>query len=404
MSCSRRFGSFSRHRCSRRRIAGRRRVGQRVQSGSRSRIAATSSRKRVSRETPPPGQHLVEHAAERPDVGPLVDRLAARLLRAHVRAACRGRRPSRVPPTVIVGDCVRSGRGVARAAFARPKSSTFTMPSGVILMLAGFRSRWTMPFSCAASSASAICRAMASASRRWPACGPAPRDPLGQRVALDQLHDQRADAVDVLEPVDRADVRDDSATPAAALRARNGPGGRRRSRTPGQDLDRDVASELACRARDRPRPCRPRPAGRPTSIRRRACRQDGGARRRARHERRCAAAAGRPRGTPRRHPLRQERLHLAPQRVVARARLAKERGALAVRAVQRRVIDPLEICCQRSGPSAPLRSSSRSSQSFASFQSRITVSGETLQERRRLLDTQAAEEPHLDHAGSSARR
>ena len=38
------------------------------------------------------------------------------------------------------------------------------MPSGVILILAGFRSRWTMPFSCAASSASAIWRAMANAS------------------------------------------------------------------------------------------------------------------------------------------------------------------------------------------------------------------------------------------------
>ncbi len=40
-------------------------------------------------------------------------------------------------------------------AFARPKSSAFTLPSGVILILAGFRSRWTMPFSCAASTASA---------------------------------------------------------------------------------------------------------------------------------------------------------------------------------------------------------------------------------------------------------
>ena len=41
------------------------------------------------------------------------------------------------------------------ASFASPKSSTFTRPSGVIMTFAGFRSRWTMPFSCAAASASA---------------------------------------------------------------------------------------------------------------------------------------------------------------------------------------------------------------------------------------------------------
>jgi hypothetical protein len=40
------------------------------------------------------------------------------------------------------------------------KSSTFTRSSRVTLMFAGFRSRWTIPFSCAASSASTICRAM----------------------------------------------------------------------------------------------------------------------------------------------------------------------------------------------------------------------------------------------------
>ena len=49
-------------------------------------------------------------------------------------------------------------------AFASPKSSTFTTPSGVIMTLVGFRSRWMMPFSWAASSASTIWRAMARAS------------------------------------------------------------------------------------------------------------------------------------------------------------------------------------------------------------------------------------------------
>jgi hypothetical protein len=39
------------------------------------------------------------------------------------------------------------------------KSSTFTTPCGVIMMLAGFKSRWMMFFSWAASRASAIWRA-----------------------------------------------------------------------------------------------------------------------------------------------------------------------------------------------------------------------------------------------------
>jgi len=38
---------------------------------------------------------------------------------------------------------------------ARPKSSTFTLPSGATITFAGFRSRWTIPRSCAAPSASA---------------------------------------------------------------------------------------------------------------------------------------------------------------------------------------------------------------------------------------------------------
>ncbi len=49
-------------------------------------------------------------------------------------------------------------------AFASPKSKTFTLPSSVILILAGFRSRWITPASCAASNASAICFAIGSAS------------------------------------------------------------------------------------------------------------------------------------------------------------------------------------------------------------------------------------------------
>ena len=74
-------------------------------------------------------------------------------------------------------------------AFASPKSSTFTVPSGRTLMFAGFRSRWTMPCSCAASSASAICFAIGSAS----SSGIAPRAiRCDEILALDQLHHERA--------------------------------------------------------------------------------------------------------------------------------------------------------------------------------------------------------------------
>ena len=52
----------------------------------------------------------------------------------------------------------------AASALARPKSSSLTVPSLLTFTLAGFRSRWMKPSSCAASSASAICRAMGSAS------------------------------------------------------------------------------------------------------------------------------------------------------------------------------------------------------------------------------------------------
>ena len=112
---------------------------------------------------------------------------------------------------VIVGDAVTSDRRArhdpsASSALARPKSSTFTAPSGRTLMLAGFRSRWMMPCSCAASSASAICFAIGSAS----SSGSAPaRDAIrrasGPRRA--PATQRRATPVALFEAVDRGDVR-----------------------------------------------------------------------------------------------------------------------------------------------------------------------------------------------------
>ena len=72
-------------------------------------------------------------------------------------------------------------------------------------MFAGFRSRWMMPCSCAASSASAICRAIGSASSTG--IGPL-RDAIGERRPLDQLHHERdARRRDLFEAVDLRDVR-----------------------------------------------------------------------------------------------------------------------------------------------------------------------------------------------------
>ncbi len=102
--------------------------------------------------------------------------------------------PALVAIMLSVGEFATLLAGAASIALARPKSSTLTLSSGVILMFAGFRSRWTMPFSCAASSASAICSAIASASSIGIG---AVLQPLGQRLPFDQFHDQEVLAVPI---------------------------------------------------------------------------------------------------------------------------------------------------------------------------------------------------------------
>ena len=115
--------------------------------------------------------------------------------------------PACVAIALIVGECATftDDAPSGSAIRARPKSSTFTLSSGVTLMLAGFRSRWTIPFSCAASSASAIWRA--SGERFFDRdAGRVPRDPLGQRFALHQLHHQEVAAAGLLDTVERGDI------------------------------------------------------------------------------------------------------------------------------------------------------------------------------------------------------
>ena len=94
---------------------------------------------------------------------------------------------------VNVGEFSPDAAGDAAVTFAKPKSKTFTVPSRLILMLPGFRSRCVMPLSCAASRPSRICPAIRSASSSG-------YGPLGG-VAFDVLHHQivGADVVDLAD-------------------------------------------------------------------------------------------------------------------------------------------------------------------------------------------------------------
>ena len=160
--------SFSRQRCKQRTNRRRTSSGSASQSGSpRSTAASVSDTSSPSNTRVPVSISNSTHPNAQMSAA-LVDGLTPRLLRAHVSGGAEHtrRRRSSSPGDVMVGDAVASAprRRIGSSAFARPKSSTFTVPSGRTLMFAGFRSRWMMPCSCAASSASAICLAMGSAS------------------------------------------------------------------------------------------------------------------------------------------------------------------------------------------------------------------------------------------------
>ena len=113
-----------------------------------------------------------------------------------------------------------------------------------------------MPFSCAASSASAICRAIVSASRSGrPWCAepgpPCAGDSFGEGLAFHQFQDETAHAVGLFDAVDGADVRviQRGEHPRLALEARAPLGIRRERRR--QDFDRHLAPKrLVVRAVD----------------------------------------------------------------------------------------------------------------------------------------------------------
>ena len=157
-------------------------------------------------------------------------------------------------PSRVVADAAIVGRPRQRWAGTHERRSLSPTrsrglsqyPSGVILIFAGFRSRWTIPRSCAASSASAICRAIASASGTGrPSTLASPRASLSARVTPSTSSNTNArNPVRLLDAVDRTDVRMIEGREQAGFTLEPGEtiGIRRKRRR--QDLDRDVPSQL----------------------------------------------------------------------------------------------------------------------------------------------------------------
>ena len=129
-----------------------------------------------------PGEHLVEHAAERVEVGARVDRPAGDLLGRHVL----GRAEDREARLRALVSAARPAS--VSAAIATPKSSSFTpgAAASVSNRFCGLMSRWTRPAPCAASSARHA--SIASAHRLAPVEAPLPLQVRVERLAVEQLH------------------------------------------------------------------------------------------------------------------------------------------------------------------------------------------------------------------------
>ena len=164
MSRSRCLGSFCRQRCNSTRTRSGVAAGSSVQSGSaRSTVASVSVTDSprnaiwpvsISYSTHPNAQMSARRSTGLPFA-----------CSGDMYAAVPSRTPACVAIRLIVGEVKMSIDAASPSiAFAKPKSRTFTASSLVTFTFAGFRSRCTIPRSCAYSSASVICFAIRSAS------------------------------------------------------------------------------------------------------------------------------------------------------------------------------------------------------------------------------------------------
>ena len=220
--------AFSRQRRTMRSSAGGAACPLRASSGG---SLDSTARHRVGRrralERALAGAHLVEHAAEREQVGAGVHALPAHLLGRHVAG--------RAEHGAGVGDrgaCRRRLLEPADAtAWARPKSRILTRPSSVTNRFSGLMSRWMIPRRARRPARRRPARVVDRlAHGQRPGC-----EPLAQRRARQQLEHHVARPRRCGRSRGRPGCWDARARPPPALRARTreAPPGRRPSSTAG---------------------------------------------------------------------------------------------------------------------------------------------------------------------------
>ena len=227
----------------RRRVGGKRApIGRSFEDGD-NRVG-----NRVAREGRATGDHLEEHAAERPDVGALVDRVAAGLLGAHVRG--------RSDDPVVSNVARKHGWQMRQVASAVRVARGHRQPEIEHFDLAACREFEIGRLQIAMDDALAVCGVEGignlpgdrqrfiegQASVGDASC--AARELVGQRRPLDQLHDNRRRASGVLEAVNRGDVRMIQRCEQSRLAGKSRQPIRIAREGRWQYLDRDVPPEL----------------------------------------------------------------------------------------------------------------------------------------------------------------
>ena len=207
--------------------------------------AVEDHRRRVAGETLPAGRHLVEHDAEREQVGARIEILAARLLGRHVGDGADGGADH-------AGEVLRRGFPGRRRFRLRRRRVGGELGQAEVehLHLAAPGDEDVRGLDVAVKDALAVRRVQRIGNLRADVEQGAEVErpsaqPLVERLALEQLHRQIALSLVLVEAVDRADVGMVQATRRCGLRAGTARWLRSVASLPvGQDLDGHLTPEL----------------------------------------------------------------------------------------------------------------------------------------------------------------